>query len=179
MQVASFQAGSVQGQQTRSRPRLRERVVRAKRETGWRTPARSTPAGPLWIKFNNQPAPPKVGITARESGTYNDFTNINIGGVDRYGNSGVNDLSYMILEIQEELHELQPGLSIHIAENTPDEFLHAGIKVIRLGHGYPSVFNPDTYVKELVRQGKAWRTPAREAAPAASRWAPSARRRTC
>ena len=39
----------------------------------------------LWIKFNNQPAPPKVGITARESGTYNDFTNINIGGVDKYG----------------------------------------------------------------------------------------------
>ncbi len=108
----------------------------------------------LWIKFNNQPAPPKVGVTALESGTYNDFTNINIGGVDRDGNSATNELSYMILEIQEELHELQPGLSIHIAENTPDDFLLAGIKVIRQGHGYPSIFNPDTYVKELVREGK-------------------------
>ena len=108
----------------------------------------------LWIKFNNQPAPPKVGVTALESGTYNDFTNINIGGVDRNGNSATNELSYMILEVQEELHELQPGLSIHIAENTPDDFLLAGIKVIRQGHGYPSVFNPDTYVKELVREGK-------------------------
>ena len=87
----------------------------------------------LWIKFNNQPAPPKVGVTALESGTYNDFTNINIGGVDRDGKSGANELSYMILEVQEELHELQPGLSIHIAENTPDEFLLAGIKVIRQG----------------------------------------------
>ena len=108
----------------------------------------------LWIKFNNQPAPPKVGVTALESGTYNDFTNINIGGVDRDGHSAANELSYMILEIQEELHELQPGLSIHIAENTPDEFLLAGIKVIRQGHGYPSIFNPDTYVKEMVRAGK-------------------------
>ncbi len=108
----------------------------------------------LWIKFNNQPAPPKVGVTALESGTYNDFTNINIGGIDRDGNSAANELSYMILEIQEELHELQPGLSIHVAENTPDDFLLAGIKVIRQGHGYPSVFNPDTYVKELVREGK-------------------------
>ena len=108
----------------------------------------------LWIKFNNQPAPPKVGVTALESGTYNDFTNINIGGVDRDGNSAANELSYMILEIQEELHELQPGLSIHIAENSPDEFLLAGIKVIRQGHGYPSIFNPDTYVKEMVRAGK-------------------------
>ncbi len=108
----------------------------------------------LWIKFNNQPAPPKVGVTALESGTYNDFTNINIGGVDRDGRSAANEISYMILEIQEELHELQPGLSIHIAENTPDDFLLAGIKVIRQGHGYPSIFNPDTYVKEMVRAGK-------------------------
>ena len=109
----------------------------------------------LWIKFNNQPAPPKVGVTALESGTYNDFTNINIGGVDREGRSGVNELSYMILEIQEELHQLQPGLSIHIAKNTPDDFLTAGLKVIRLGHGYPSIFNPDTYVEEMTRAGKS------------------------
>lgn len=108
----------------------------------------------LWIKFNNQPAPPKVGVTALESGTYNDFTNINIGGIDRDGKSATNEISYMILEIQEELHELQPGLSIHIAENTPDDFLLAGIKVIRQGHGYPSVFNPDIYVQEMVRAGK-------------------------
>ena len=108
----------------------------------------------LWIKFNNQPAPPKVGVTALESGTYNDFTNINIGGVDRDGNNAVNDISYIILEVQEELHELQPGLSIHIAQNTPDDFLLEGIKVIRQGHGYPSIFNPDTYIQELVREGK-------------------------
>lgn len=108
----------------------------------------------FWIKFNNQPAPPKVGITALESGTYNDFTNINIGGIDKYGNDAVNELSYIILEVQEELHELQPGLSIHVAKVTPDEFVMAGARVIRQGHGYPSCFNPDTYTKELVRQGK-------------------------
>ena len=108
----------------------------------------------FWIKFNNQPAPPKVGITALESGTYNDFTNINIGGIDREGKNAVNELSYIILEIQEELHELQPGLSIHVSKVTPDEFVMAGAKVIRQGHGYPSVFNPDTYTKELMRQGK-------------------------
>ena len=108
----------------------------------------------LWIKFNNQPAPPKVGVTALESGTYNDFTNINIGGVDREGNSAANELSTIILEIQEELHQLQPGLSIHIAKNTPDDFLLQGMRVIRQGHGYPSIFNPDTYVAEMVRAGK-------------------------
>lgn len=108
----------------------------------------------LWIKFNNQPAPPKVGITALESGTYNDFTNINIGGITRDGKDGSNELSYIMLEVQEELHELQPGLSIHISKVTPDKFLLAGCKLIRQGFGYPSVFNPDVYTQELVNQGK-------------------------
>ena len=108
----------------------------------------------FWIKFNNQPAPPKVGVTALESGTYNDFTNINIGGIDKHGNDAVNEISYIILEVQEELHELQPGLSIHVSKVTPDDFVMAGARVIRQGHGYPSCFNPDTYTKELMRQGK-------------------------
>lgn len=108
----------------------------------------------FFIKVNNHPAPPKVGITARESGTYNDFTNINIGGVKPDGSDGVNEISYMLLEIVEELHILQPGNSIHISSRTPERFLRAGCKVIRQGHGYPSVFNPDVYVQELMRQGK-------------------------
>ncbi len=109
----------------------------------------------FWIKVNNHPAPPKVGITAKESGTYNDFTNINIGGLTGDGQNGVSDLSYIFLEIIEELHILQPGNSVHISEKTPDEFLHAAIRVIRKGHGYPSVFNSDIYTKELLRQGKS------------------------
>ncbi len=98
----------------------------------------------FWIKVNNHPAPPKVGVTARESGTYNDFTNINIGGVKRDGSDGTSEVSYLMLEVVEELHILQPGSSVHISARTPDRFLHAAIGVIRQGHGYPSVFNPDT-----------------------------------
>lgn len=108
----------------------------------------------FWIKVNNHPAPPKVGVTARESGTYNDFTNINIGGVQRDGSDGTSPVSYILLEVIEELHILQPGSSVHVAKNTPDTFLHAAAKVIRQGHGYPSIFNPDIYIKEMVRQGK-------------------------
>ncbi|MDR2497463.1 MAG: glycyl radical protein [Tannerellaceae bacterium] len=108
----------------------------------------------FWIKVNNQPAPPKVGITARESGTYNDFTNINIGGIRPDGSNAVSELSYMMLEIGEELHILQPGFSVHVGAATPERFLRAACKLIRQGHGYPSVFNPDVYVQEMLRQGK-------------------------
>jgi len=109
----------------------------------------------FWIKVNNHPAPPKVGITARESGTYNDFTNINIGGLKSDGSDGTNEVSYIMLEVIEELHILQPGNSVHISAKTPDKFLHAATRVIRQGHGYPSVFNPDIYILEMLRQGKS------------------------
>lgn len=109
----------------------------------------------FWIKVNNHPAPPKVGITARESGTYNDFTNINIGGVKGDGTDGTSEVSYIMLEVVEELHILQPGNSVHISAKTPDKFLHAAAHVIRQGHGYPSVFNPDIYILEMLRQGKS------------------------
>jgi formate C-acetyltransferase len=115
----------------------------------------------FWIKVNNHPAPPKVGITARESGTYNDFTNINIGGLDANGKDAVSEVSYIMLEIVEELHILQPGNSVHVSSKTPNRFLNAACKVIRQGHGYPSIFNPDVYVTELLRQGKSL-TDARE-----------------
>lgn len=109
----------------------------------------------FWIKFNNHPAPPKVGITAKESGTYNDFTNINIGGINRDGSDAVNEISYMLLEIAGELHILQPGNSVHISRRTPERFLKEACKVIAKGYGYPSVFNVDAYIKELVLQGKS------------------------
>lgn len=111
----------------------------------------------FFIKVNNHTAPPKVGITAKESGTYNDFTNLNIGGVKSDGSNGVSEVSYIMLEVIEELHILQPGSSIHISSLTSEHFLRTGCKVISKGHGYPSVFNPDVYIQELMRQGKSLR----------------------
>jgi len=109
----------------------------------------------LWIKFNNQPAPPKIGVTAAESGTYNDFANINIGGLQRDGSDAVNEVSYMLLDVVDEMHLLQPGSNIQLSRLNPDRFLEAACRVIRKGYGYPSVFNADVVVAEMVRVGKA------------------------
>jgi len=109
----------------------------------------------FWIKFNNHPAPPKVGVTAEESGTYTDFTNINLGGLTPDGRNAVNELSYLLLEVIDEMHLLQPGNNVRISRQTPDEFLRAACRVIRKGYGFPSVFNADAVVQELVRQGKS------------------------
>lgn len=108
----------------------------------------------FWIKFNNHPAPPKVGVTAEESGTYNDFTNINLGGLLADGRDGVNELSYLMLEVMDDIHLLQPQGNIQLSRKNPDGFLKAACRVIRNGYGYPSVFNADGVVEQMVRCGK-------------------------
>jgi pyruvate formate-lyase/glycerol dehydratase family glycyl radical enzyme len=115
----------------------------------------------FWIKFNNHPAPPKVGVTAEESGTYNDFTNINLGGLLPDGSDAANEISYLMLEVMDEIHLLQPQGNIQLSRKNPDRFLEAALKVVRKGYGYPSIFNADTVVEQLIRTGKSV-TDARE-----------------
>jgi len=109
----------------------------------------------FWIKFNNQPAPPKVGVTAEESGTYTDFCNINLGGLKEDGSDGVNDLSYLLLDVIEEMRILQPSSNVQISEKTPEDFIKRALKIVKTGFGQPSFFNADMIIKELTRQGKS------------------------
>ena len=109
----------------------------------------------FWIKFNNQPAPPKVGVTAAESSTYTDFANINSGGVRPDGSDGVNEVSYLVLEVIDEMRLVQPSSNIQLSRKNPDEFLKQACAVIRKGRGQPSIFNADTVIEEMLRQGKS------------------------
>ncbi len=109
----------------------------------------------FWVKFNNQPAPPKVGVTAQESNTYTDFCLINLGGVDEAGKDAVNELSYIILDVIEEMRLLQPSSMVQISKKNPDRFLKRALKIVATGFGQPSIFNTDAIVLELLRQGKS------------------------
>ena len=111
----------------------------------------------FWIKFNNQPAPPKVGVTAAESGTYTDFANINSGGITPDGADGVNDLTYLILDVIDEMRLLQPSSNIQVSRKSPDRFIRRACEIVRKGWGQPSMFNADAVVEELLRQGKSLR----------------------
>lgn len=109
----------------------------------------------FWIKFNNHPAPPKVGVTAEESATYTDFAQINLGGVKADGSDAVNELSYLLLEVIEEMRLIQPSPSVQISKKTPERFLKKALSVVRQGFGQPSIFNTDAVIQELMRQGKS------------------------
>ena len=109
----------------------------------------------FWVKFNNQPAPPKVGVTAAESGTYTDFCNINTGGLKSDGSDGVSDVTYLILEVIDEMRLLQPSSNLQLSKKNPERFLKRGLEIVRQGWGQPSIFNADMVVEELLRQGKS------------------------
>ena len=108
----------------------------------------------LWVKFNNQPAPPKVGITLKESSTYTDFANINTGGITPDGKDGVNEVSYLILDCMDEMKLLQPSSNVQISRKTPQKFLKRACEISRKGWGQPAFYNTEAIIQELLNAGK-------------------------
>ena len=109
----------------------------------------------FWIKFNNHPSPPKIGVTAEESSTYTDFCLINLGGLKEDGSDAVNLLSYLLLDVIEEMRLLQPSSMIQVSSVGPDSFIERAIQILKTGFGQPSIFNTDAIVQELINQGKS------------------------
>lgn len=109
----------------------------------------------FWIKFNNHPAPTKIGVTAKESSTYTDFALINLGGVKENGADAVNELTYVILDVIEEMRLLQPSSMIQVSKKNPDRFIKRTARILKTGFGQPSVFNTDAIIQELLNQGKS------------------------
>lgn len=109
----------------------------------------------FWIKFNNQPAPPKVGVTAQESNTYTDFCLINLGGLTENGQDATNGLTFLVLDVIEEMRLLQPSSMVQISKKSPDRLLRRALEIIKTGYGQPSLFNTDEIIQEMIRQGKS------------------------
>ena len=108
----------------------------------------------FWVKFNNHPSPPKMGVTAQESNTFTDFCLINLGGVKPDGSDAVNPMTYILLDVIREMRILQPSSMVQVSRKSPDRFIHKALDIIKTGFGQPSVFNTDAIIQELLRQGK-------------------------
>ena len=108
----------------------------------------------FWIKFNNHPSPPKMGVTAQESSTYTDFCLVNLGGVKEDGSDAVNKMSFLLLDVIEEMRLLQPSSMIQVSKQNPDSFVDRAIQIVKTGFGQPSIFNTDAIIQELLNQGK-------------------------
>ncbi|MEZ5199129.1 MAG: pyruvate formate lyase family protein [Bacteroidales bacterium] len=109
----------------------------------------------FWIKFNNHPAPPKIGVTAKESNTYTDFALINLGGVKQDGSDAVNEMTYLLLDVIEEMRLLQPSSMVQVSKKNPNRYIKRFLQITKTGYGQPSIFNTDAIIQEMLRVGKS------------------------
>jgi trans-4-hydroxy-L-proline dehydratase len=71
------------------------------------------------------------------------------------GTDAVNDLTYLILDVIEEMRLLQPSSMVQVSKKNPDRLLRRVGRIVSTGFGQPSIFNTDAVVQELLRQGKS------------------------
>lgn len=67
----------------------------------------------------------------------------------------MNEVSFLLLDVIDEMRLLQPSSNIQVSKRSPDAFIRRAAAIIRKGWGQPSVFNADLVVEELLRQGKS------------------------
>lgn len=79
--------------------------------------------------------------------------NLVVGGVDAQGRDASNELSELLLDLQNDTRLPQPNLSLRIHQGTPEGLLHKASEVIRLGDGLPQVFNDEVNVQSFVQRG--------------------------
>ena len=125
-------------------------------ESGILTPERAKEIlQSFWVKFNNHPAPPKIGVTAKESNTYTDFALINVGGVKEDGSDAVNEVTYLLLDVIEEMRMLQPSSMVQVSKKNTDHYIKRFLEIVKTGYGQPSIFNTDAIIQEMLRVGKS------------------------
>jgi pyruvate-formate lyase len=79
--------------------------------------------------------------------------NCMVGGQTPDGKDATNDLSYMILEIMNEMNLLMPTMGARIHKNSPPEFMDTVARVLRYGQGEPVVYNDEVTIKGFVDFG--------------------------
>ena len=106
----------------------------------------------LWIKFSEW-----IWAISRNTANYfagyNSFQNLTIGGRKRNGTDAVNELSYMCLKATADVKTHQPGLSVRIDANTPQEFVMEVAKLVRMGTGFPAIHNDRIGSEMLLAAG--------------------------
>lgn len=67
----------------------------------------------------------------------------------------MNDVSYLLLYVVDEMQLLQPSSNVQISKMSPQKFVKTACAISRKGLGQPSMFNADAVTQELVTAGKS------------------------
>ena len=105
----------------------------------------------LWIKHNY--AYDYQGWVGTNQGINSSFGQlITLGGIDAEGQDASNDLTYLILDVIEEMNLLEPKPNIRLHRHTPEKLLHRVVDMIADAQGSPFLLNFD----EASMAGLRW-----------------------
>jgi len=104
----------------------------------------------LWIKFN------EIGSELPQT--------ITLGGTQRNGTIGDNELTIFCMDSTERLRLVNPSLMLRCHEGTPATVMDRACKLIKTGIGFPQLYNDDLMCRALV-YAEATEEDARDAVP--------------
>lgn len=91
--------------------------------------------------------------TERGSGDAQHYQNIILGGIDEDGREVTNEVTYLVLDIVEELGISDFPITVRVNGNTPEELLKRVSEVIRYGGGIVAVYNESLIIDSLTDFG--------------------------
>jgi len=95
-----------------------------------------------------------IGNTdAKGSGDAQFYQNIILGGINADGKEITNEVTYLVLDIIEELHISDFPTAVRVSKNTPERLFRRIAEVQRLGGGIVSVYDEAGIIDSLVKFG--------------------------
>lgn len=101
----------------------------------------------------NELAPVFSKFVTRFYGGLTNFQSVIVGGLDRDGNDGTNELSYIFLELMDELRMKQPNYQARIHTGAPEDYIDKIYEVLSRGSSSPALYNDDVIVQTMVDHG--------------------------
>ena len=87
------------------------------------------------------------------SGDAQHYQNIVLGGIDENGKEVTNEVTYLVLDILEELGISDFPTTVRLNKNTDERLLRRVAEVMRYGGGILAVYNEDLIINALVKDG--------------------------
>lgn len=91
--------------------------------------------------------------TSRGSGDAQHYQNLVLAGVDENGNEVTNRVTYLVLDIIEELGISDFPITIRVNKNTDEKLLARAAEIVRLGGGIIAFYNEDLILRSLTDYG--------------------------
>jgi len=91
-------------------------------------------------------------ITNFHGGMFNGQV-VTVGGVDREGRDAVNELSYIFLEVMDELRMRQPNYHARLHKKASNEYVDKIFEILSKGSNAPALYNDDVIVETMVKNG--------------------------